>query len=71
MGGSVTSPAAVAGYPLLSLPMGAVQGLPVGLAIVGSAASEPVMLGAAAEIERTLGVGGPDWRPGWRRPERG
>ena len=71
MGGSVTSPAAVAGYPLLSLPMGAVQGLPVGLTIVGPAASEAVMLGAAAAIERELEVTGPGWRPAWRRPGRG
>ena len=72
LGGSVTSPAAVAGYPLLSLPMGLVHGLPVGLTIVGPAYAEAAMLGVAAEIERVLGVASrADWAPGWRKPSRG
>ena len=71
MGGAVTSPAAVAGYPLLSLPMGLVAGLPVGLTIVGPAHSEALILGAAARIEAVLGLAGPGWRPSWRAPGRG
>ena len=32
-----SSPAAMAGYPHLTVPMGQVQGLPVGLSFVGTA----------------------------------
>ena len=34
-GGSFTAPAAVAGYPHITVPMGFVRGLPVGLSFVG------------------------------------
>src|SRR6185437_2670827 len=36
-GGSFTAPAAVAGYPHVTVPMGFVRGLPVGLSFVGRA----------------------------------
>jgi amidase len=42
-GGSSTAPA-VAGYPNLSVPMGFVFGLPVGLMFMGRAWSEPTLL---------------------------
>ncbi len=47
-----TTLAAVAGYPHLSVPMGQVQGLPVGLSFIGPAASEPLLLGAGYAFER-------------------
>jgi amidase len=49
---SFTSPAAVAGYPHVTVPMGFVQGLPVGLSFVGRAWSEPVLLKLAFAFEQ-------------------
>ncbi len=51
-GGSVTSPAAVAGYPHITVPMGYVFGLPVGLSFFGRAWSEPVLLKLAYGFEQ-------------------
>ena len=51
-GGSFTSPAAVAGYPHITVPMGFVQGLPVGLSFVGRAWSEPTLLKLAYAYEQ-------------------
>lgn len=47
-----TSPAAVAGYPHITVPMGLVQGLPVGLSFVGAAWSEPRLLELAYAYEQ-------------------
>jgi len=44
-GGGAGGLAAVAGYPHLTVPMGAVMGLPVGLSIIGPAWSEARLLG--------------------------
>jgi amidase len=52
-GGSFTQPAAVAGYPHVTVPMGLVQGLPVGLSFVGRAWSEPTLLKLAYGFEQT------------------
>ena len=52
-GGSFTSPAAVAGYPHITVPMGFVRGLPVGLSFVGPAWSEPTLLKLAYAFEQT------------------
>jgi amidase len=60
-GGSFTSPAAVAGYPHVTVPMGYVSGLPVGLSFVGGAWSEPTLLRLAYAFEQTTRV---------RRPPR-
>ena len=51
-GGSFTSPAAVAGYPHVTVPMGLVGGLPVGLSFVGTAWSEPTLLRLAYAFEQ-------------------
>jgi amidase len=51
-GGSFTQPAAVAGYPHITVPMGLVQGLPVGLSFVGRAWSEPTLLKLAHAYEQ-------------------
>ena len=44
--------AAIAGYPHLSVPMGAVHGLPVGLSIMGAKWADGAVLGAGAAYER-------------------
>jgi amidase len=51
--GSVTTPAAVAGYPHVTVPMGYVFGLPVGLSFFGLAWSEPTLIAMAYAFERT------------------
>lgn len=51
-GGSFSSPAAVAGYPHITVPAGFVRGLPVGLSFVGKAWSEPVLIGMAYAYEQ-------------------
>jgi amidase len=57
--------AAVAGYPAVSLPVGKVSGLPVGLCLVGTAWSEPLLIRIAFALEQILALGG-DLRPAWR-----
>jgi amidase len=52
LGGGITSPPAIAGYPHITVPMGEVHGLPVGLSIVGSAFSEPKLIGIAYAYEQ-------------------
>jgi amidase len=51
-GGSFTAPAAVAGYPHVTVPMGFSNGLPVGLSFVGTAWSEPTLLRLAYAFEQ-------------------
>ena len=51
-GTDCTTPAAVAGYPHLTVPMGQVMGLPVGLSFFGTAWSEPVLIRAAYAYEQ-------------------
>jgi amidase len=51
-GGSFTSPAAVAGYPHVTVPMGYVFGLPVGISFVGRAWSEPTLIKLAYSYEQ-------------------
>ena len=46
---------AIAGYPHLTLPMGLVKGLPVGLSIIGPAWSDEAVLSLGAACERLLG----------------
>ena len=64
------SPAAIAGWPILSLPYGLVGGLPVGLAMLGRAQSEWTMLDAARRIESIIGAcatwSTPTWTPATR-----
>jgi len=43
-GGGSSSPAAIAGYPNITLPVGDVRGLPVGISFFGRAWSEPTLL---------------------------
>jgi len=51
VGGS-SRPAAVAGYPLVTVPVGFVDGLPVGITFMGRAWSEPTLIGLAYAFEQ-------------------
>jgi amidase len=51
VGGS-SSPAAVAGYPNITVPAGDIRGLPVGISFFGRAWSEPVLLKIAFAYEQ-------------------
>jgi amidase len=50
--GSFSSPAAVAGYPHITVPAGYVHGLPVGLSFVGAAFSEAALIRMAYSYEQ-------------------
>jgi amidase len=51
-GFSFSSPAAMAGYPHITVPMGVVQGLPVGFSFIAGAYQEPQLLGMAYCFEQ-------------------
>lgn len=51
-GGSFSSPAAVAGYPHITVPAGYTRGLPVGISFVGGAWSEPALIAMAYAYEQ-------------------
>jgi amidase len=50
--GGASSPAAVAGYPNITVPAGQIRGLPVGISFFGRAWSEPVLLKIAYAFEQ-------------------
>lgn len=47
-----SSPAAISGYPSITVPMGNIEGLPVGISILGRAWSEPTLLEIAYSYEQ-------------------
>ena len=51
-GGSFSTPAAVAGYPHVTVPMGHVRGLPVGLSFVGRPWTEALLIKLAFAYEQ-------------------
>ena len=51
-GGSSAGPAAIAGYPDISVPMGFVSGLPAGVSFFGRAWSEPTLIRIAHGFEQ-------------------
>lgn len=57
--------AAIAGYPHLTVPMGAVEGLPVGLSLMGAKWQDEAVLQAGAAYERARTATLP--RPGFKR----
>ena len=59
------APAAIAGYPHLTVPMGAVERLPVGISFVGAkwADAEVLQAGAAYEKARTAELPAPSFKP--------
>jgi amidase len=50
--GGNTSWAAIPGYPSISVPMGMIDGLPVGISFIGKAWSEPVLIEIAYGFEQ-------------------
>jgi amidase len=52
---SSSSPAAISGYPAITVPMGFIDGLPVGISFFGREWSEPVLLGIAYSYEQGTG----------------
>lgn len=54
IGGS-SSLAAVSGYPNITVPMGRIHGMPVGLSIFGARFSEPVLIEIASGFEHAAG----------------
>jgi len=59
--GSSSTPAAVAGYPSITVPVGYVAGLPVGLSFIGKPYSEPLLIKLAFALEHATNA---------RRPPR-
>jgi amidase len=53
-----STPAAVAGYPSVTVPAGEVAGLPVGLSFTGPRGSEPRLLALAYAFEQADRPGG-------------
>lgn len=71
-GGAVTSPAAIAGFPIVTIPCGRVDDLPIGLSFVGAAGSEHVLVAAARAVERLIELTPANgWMPTFRQPTRG
>lgn len=71
-GGIVSTPPAILGWPILTVPMGLVAGLPVGLSIVGPPGSEAALISVGHALEAAVGLAAAgSWRPGWREPQRG
>ena len=63
-GGGAGSLAAVAGYPHLTVPMGQVKGLPVGLSFIGPKWSEALLLSLGYSYEQARGLApGPRFLP--------
>ncbi|MEQ7128958.1 amidase family protein [Actinopolymorpha sp. B11F2] len=66
--GSCTQVPAVAGYPVITVPCGAADGLPVGLAFIGTAWSEPTLIRLAYAFEQALDF---SLTPAFRPPQTG
>jgi amidase len=62
---------AIAGWPIMCLPLGLVQGMPVGMAVIGRAQSEWTIIEAARRIEKIVGRYHALPAPSWKRPSRG
>jgi amidase len=54
-GGAVTAAPAIAGWPILTIPIGLLDGLPIGLSIVGPEHGEATVLAIGAVLEAAVG----------------
>jgi len=72
-GGGLASPApSIAGWPVLCLPMGFVDGLPVGLTLIGRPNSEATLVAVGHVVEEILGLRADGaLRPTFTPPTRG
>jgi amidase len=66
-----TTAAAIAGWPIMSVPIGLVHGLPVGVAMIARPHDEWKLLAAARVVESILEPQRENTRPSWRQPQRG
>ena len=66
-----TTPAAIAGWPIASVPIGFVHGLPIGASIIARPNAEWVILEVAATIEAVVGGGYRRYRPSFAPATRG
>ncbi len=63
---SSSSPAAISGYPNITVPMGFIEGLPVGISFFGRAWSEPLLIEMAYAYENgTMHRKAPGFIPVW------
>jgi amidase len=71
-GSAAISAAAMAGWPVLCLPMGLVGGMPVGLVLLAHAGDEARLLAVGHAVEQALGLRESGALvPAYRRPARG
>ena len=66
-----TTPPAIAGWPIMCLPIGLIQDLPIGLAIIGRPQSEWTIIEAARRIEALVARNSPMPLPLWKPATRG
>lgn len=66
-----TTPPAIAGWPIASVPIGFVHGLPIGAALIGRPRSEWRILEVAARLEAQVALGFDRYRPSFPPPTRG
>ena len=68
----VKQASAIAGWPIATVPMGVIDGLPVGLSIVARPGDEAIMLAVAAGFERVVDlIRGDALTPTFIRPQTG
>lgn len=65
-----TTPPAIAGWPIMNVPVDLVGGLPVGAALVGRAGAEATLLRAALAVEASSAWDS-SWRATFQAPSRG
>ncbi|MEO5634712.1 amidase family protein [Gaiella sp.] len=70
-GGLASAAPSIAGWPVLCIPMGLADGLPVGLVLIGQAYAEEKLLAIGHAVEEALGLRAagvlmPAWRPAAR-----
>ena len=71
-GGLASAAPSIAGWPVLCLPMGLVDGLPVGLVLIGQANAEAELLAIGHAVESALGLRSSGaLTPTWSLPARG